>query len=193
MKTPIHLALGIFVLSASLATQGGTLDFDFSFQNTIGTVNGTVTGEILGLANNSTGPASEVLITGFPAGLDSTAGATPINAMSWIDQVENTFTVVNGQVVSGGFWAQQTVGVIPYGYQLYVDGEIDPTDFVNYLNLDGNNNNYVWNTDSLAAASLAAANIVPAGNVSVPDSGSAFSLLGMAIAGLGVLRRKTVA
>ena len=83
MKKPIRFALSVVVLSASLAAQGQIVNFDFSFQNTIGTVSGTVTGEILGLTDNSTGPATEVLITGFPAGMNNIAGPTPINAMLW--------------------------------------------------------------------------------------------------------------
>jgi hypothetical protein len=174
-----RLALGLLFLAAPLATQANLLNFDFSFQNTTGDVSGTVSGEILGLANNSTGAASEVLITSFPVGLNSVLGAGPFDATTWTYQMDNSFTVVNGQVVAGGFWADSAPA-----FQLFIDG--NPGYGINFLSLDATAANYVWGNPGLAAA-----NIVPA--PSVPDAAGTFSLLGAALAGLGVLRRKLIA
>jgi hypothetical protein len=178
MNKTKRLALGLILLAAPLATQAQLLDFDFSFQNAFGTVAGTVSGEILGLANNSTGAASEVLITSFPAGLGG--NATPINATLWLNQSENSFTVVNGEVVAGGFFANNP-GIEPEVF--YLDA-ISGLGF-NFLSLN-DGPDYVYGDSGLAAA-----NIVPA--ASAPDAASTVGLLGGVLAGLGVLRRKLAA
>ena len=92
--------------------------------------------------------------------------------------------MVGGQVVAGGFWAEQTVNSFGQGFQLYVNGDFNAG--YNFLNVDGVDAAYVWGDSGLSPA-----NIVPTS--SVPDSASTFSLLGMAMAGLGALRRKKVA
>jgi len=147
------MLLTVAVLLAASGQTHASLIFDYSFTNTIGTVSGTVTGQILGLSNNSTGPASEVLIDTFPAALASIAGPTPINATLWAHQFQNSFTVSGGQVVAGGFWAEN--GTVPVNFlQLYINGGSGP---YNFLNLDGNDTRYVWGNNGFAAA-----NIVPA-------------------------------
>jgi hypothetical protein len=173
-------AVSIPLITAGSLFAAGPLDFDFSFTNTIGDVSGTVSGEIIGLTDNSTGSASEVVIDSFPSGLDSIFGSNPI-ATSWDQQDENTFTVSGGQVVAGGFWAQQTVNNFQQGAQLYVDGDGGP---YNFLNLDGTDGLYVWGNDGFAAA-----NIVPAGP-SVPDAGATLPLMVVALLGVGTFARK---
>ena len=58
------------ILSAGKAQAGPLLDFTFSFTDTTGGVSGTVTGEILGLSDNSTGAATDVLIESHAAALN---------------------------------------------------------------------------------------------------------------------------
>ena len=83
------------------------LDFNFSFDNTVGSVAGTVEGTIQGLNDNSTGAASAVLITSFPAGL---GGSFDIgnNAVLWDTVLANSFTVTNGAITAASFDAFTT-------------------------------------------------------------------------------------
>jgi len=86
-------------------------DFSFSFTNTLGTVPGAVTGEILGLTNNSTSAATQVIIETFPPALNAPF-SPPLDATLWSDQLENSFTEEAGVIVSGGFQAQTTFDVL---------------------------------------------------------------------------------
>jgi hypothetical protein len=167
-------------------------NFSFSFTNAFsgpGYVSGTVTGEIIGLTNNSTGPAAQVIITSFPAGLNSVLGSGPINAMLWAHVYQNSFTETNGMVTGGGFWAQDTIGSNTSGAQLYINGDnVSPGPF-DFLNLDGADELYVYG--ALGAGAFAAANIVPL-NPSVPPSVPALSewatlLLATLLASSGLL------
>ena len=83
-------------------------NFYFSFTNTWGTVNGTVTGEIVGLTNNATGPASQVIIMTYPSGL-SPFEAAPFDAQSWSGQYGNLFTESAGQITGAMFAANDGV------------------------------------------------------------------------------------
>jgi hypothetical protein len=120
--------------------------FDFTITNARGNVSGSVTGEIFGLVNNSTSAASEVLITDFPAGLNSALGGAPINATAWAIQMENSFTETNGQITAADFAATQPVGgSVPA--QLYImNGE-------GFLSLDGvsPNGNMVYGSITFTA------------------------------------------
>jgi len=89
--------------SVSLAS-----DFTFSF-GTDGSdplvtngVPGTVTGRILGLPDDGTGSALQVLIDSYsPDGSLS----YPIDATAWFSQWENSFTVAGGDIVAAEFHA----------------------------------------------------------------------------------------
>jgi hypothetical protein len=64
LKYTFALMISGIVLAAGPASAD---DFSFSFTNDIGNVAGTVTGEILGLTDNSTGAATDVIIESFPS------------------------------------------------------------------------------------------------------------------------------
>jgi hypothetical protein len=162
MKQPI-----VGLIAKSLACTGLTalsffavagvadaFDFTFSINNTKGNVAGTVQGRIFGLAYNGPSIASRVLIDTFPSELNSIAGSTPINVMLWDQQYENSFTTINGQVVSGNFWAQQSINGFAPGFQLYINGQ--SCNNCNFVNLDGTDNFYVWGDNGLAAANISA-------------------------------------
>jgi hypothetical protein len=96
--------VGLFFLMLPKAARAD--DFDFSITNTDGTTPGTITGEIFGLTNDGTaGSATEVLITGYPAGDASIIGSSSLNATSWDDQLDNSFTETGGSITSAIFWA----------------------------------------------------------------------------------------
>src|ERR1700730_3337646 len=64
-----RMTLGAFAFACALAlasTPGHALSFDFSFSNQFGTIPGTFTGEIDGLQDNATGPATAVFINSAP-------------------------------------------------------------------------------------------------------------------------------
>jgi hypothetical protein len=182
----MKLSLSTLVLAgaATFVLLGGApakadLTFSFTVTNTQGDVPGTFTGEIFGLTNNTTSAATHVVIDSFPSGLNSLV-SPPIDATTWDQQYQNSFTVSNDQITDGGFWAQQTINGIGQGYQLYLNGE----DGFNFLNLDGTNFNYVWGDDGFAAANFTLV------SSTVPEPGSLAMFLGLGLTGVGFLRRR---
>ena len=174
-------AIVSIILGLGAAQAEATPIFQFSFTNnpSLGGVPGTVTGRILGLAEDGTGPASQVLIDSFPAGLNSIAGPTPIDATLWDGQDQNSFTTVAGQIVGGGFVARQTVNLNNQGFQLYINGSP-----YNFLNLDGIDALYVYGDDGFAAANITRLSDVAS---EVPEPAT-LSLLGVGLAGAAVRR-----
>ncbi len=151
---------GIVLLSAYAKAD----NFNFSITNTIGNVAGTVTGEILGLTNNSTGPASEVIIESYPVALISDFGNAPIIATLWNDQFENTFTETGGVITAENFWAED-VGGPPFAV-LFINGDPEagllfngrlPGQGFNLLSLDG------YQDLVYGPFGISGANITPAG------------------------------
>ncbi len=107
-----------------------------------------MTGEILGLTNNATSSATEVLITGYPSGLDSIF-SNPIDASLWDQQFQDSFTEVDGEITTGSFWAQDTVAGDAVGAQLYINVPLGYSGNTNFLNIDGTDTYYVWNNDGV--------------------------------------------
>jgi hypothetical protein len=76
------------------------LNFDFSFTNTTGNVDGTVTGEIFGLTDNAVSSASKIIITSAPDQLQFLGtGPFPITVMPE-PGYKHSFTVEGGDVVA---------------------------------------------------------------------------------------------
>lgn len=149
-------------------------DFSFSFTNTVGNVAGTVTGEILGLTNNSTGAAAKVIVESFPAGLNSVLGSAPIDVTSWT-VFDNSFTETGGQIVAADFDAETGVGTTSFG-----GFEFNPVSGGSNLTLDGTQAFHVTTFGGLSADNFAP----------VPEPSS----LGLAIAAVGLigaLKRKS--
>jgi hypothetical protein len=98
------VSLGILLLAPSANADA----FTFSFTNNEGNIDGTVTGEILGLTNNAAFQAASDLIitsyTGFTSEDDTLLGATPVDMNSWTVE-ENQFTETSGQITFADFEA----------------------------------------------------------------------------------------
>jgi hypothetical protein len=101
-------AVALSVEATKTTASAAILDFNFSFTDIGG--QGTVTGEVDGLSDNSTGPASKVILDSFPAVLGppfllGSICSTPCNtaASPWMVIPPNDFTVSNGQVTSASF------------------------------------------------------------------------------------------
>src|SRR5262249_17506784 len=96
--------MGVFALASVLAlasTPGYALDFNFSFTGNpgLGGVTGTVKGEIDGLLDNATSPATHVIVNSYPATLTLGISA-PFDAI-FATVTDNQFTVSSGVLTIG--------------------------------------------------------------------------------------------
>jgi hypothetical protein len=90
----ILLGAGLISLMHPAAVQADPLDFTFSFSNVNGSVPGTVTGEIFGLTDNASGPASMVELLTYPMSLEP---PDPPQFMD-TDVTQNFFTVTDEEI-----------------------------------------------------------------------------------------------
>jgi hypothetical protein len=166
MKFSTHSKLFVItgmVLALTLAC--GTAkadDFTFSFSNDPsgpGNFSGTVTGEIFGLANNATSAATDITITGFPAGLNTFGTyTTPIDVFAWTGGTvnENSFSEAGGVITGGGFDISGANGV---NDQLYIDSNCSCTMFglmtgTNFLDIGSGDSQYVWNDNGVGTTGV---------------------------------------
>lgn len=181
-KTLLLLAAVGFVATLSVQAES-TLNFDFSFSD----ANGTIAGEIYGLSDNSTSAASQVVITSFPDDINAIVTA-PVVASDWTYIDENSFTVTDGEITGGGFYAHEggtgNAASLSQGYQLFIDGNYGgaPGGYYNYCNLDGTDSAYVYGGTGLGAVTFASAE-------ATPEPGT-IALAGLGIAGLMAARRR---
>jgi hypothetical protein len=102
----LFAGLAVAVLGATVVQAAALLNFDFSFTDngdfSPDNVPGTVTGEIIGLADNAFSSAESVIINSFPAGLEETF-SPPLNTTG--GPFANSFEVSAGQVVAAKYTA----------------------------------------------------------------------------------------
>jgi hypothetical protein len=127
------MALVSLVVGAGLAWMPGparALEFFFSFEsdlqgfspNTAINTPGTISGTIGGLVDNSTGPATSVILTGFPAVFNATFGTPagsgappPIDILPLATIVDvNSFTLVDGVIVNSSLVLRSDVVPGPF-------------------------------------------------------------------------------
>jgi hypothetical protein len=96
-------------LVGGMAQPAQALDFFFSFNNVNGTTNGTVSGRIIGLEDNTPNQmADNVFIDDFPAGLGGAFNNMSNDALTWSNVAAHSFTVTNGNLTSANFNALDT-------------------------------------------------------------------------------------
>jgi hypothetical protein len=134
------LAVAVFGFLGSSAKAD---NFLFSITNNAGNTPGTITGEIFGLVNNSTGPATEVEILTTPPtqGILFDPNAIPT---TWQSVSDNSFTETDGIITSAEFLANDPSPnpqeqYIPYRFVLDSGGKLGlpyPSAQIYYLNYE---------------------------------------------------------
>jgi hypothetical protein len=104
MKKQILAVLGAGLIGLMVPTASHALVFAFSFTNATGNVNGTVTGEIYGLVNGTDVATTDVILDSYPSGLG--LPTPPIDVFIGADVQDNSFDVVNNQIVTGLFQSE---------------------------------------------------------------------------------------
>jgi hypothetical protein len=161
------LVAGLIVLMYPTASHAALLDFEFSFSNITGNVPGTVTGEVLGLMDDATGPASNVIVNTYPAGLQLPAPPLTISS----DLGPDSFTVLSGVVTDAAFFGRNQESTAQ-------------------LELNDNNENGLFNL----VATIELSNIIGLNGIqftlipSVVPEPTSLALLGVGLLGLGVIR-----
>jgi hypothetical protein len=178
MRTTLLMVLAVTMLAAEGPVQASQI-FDFSFTNDGGNVSGTVTGRILGLNDNSTGPASHVLIDSFPGAL-SGLGAAPIDTALWNFPIVNSFTVTGGIVTAADFLVENDS---PSSVDALGINEHDDFNVNRLLSVDKST---FAEPEIISRGGLSAAHVTLAPS-STPEPAT-ITLLGTAVVAIGALR-----
>jgi hypothetical protein len=177
-----RLILALVASGMALPSASAWADnFEISFTNTIGNVPGTVTLEVMGLTNNTTGPASSVTITSYPSALNPYIADAGTNVLAWEYQNSNVFTETAGNLVSESFGASDIAGgqveaVVLNTTTNNLGNGPAPIDFLGYGPLTSSINPYI-----------AAVETVPTSPVPVP---AAAWLMLSGLGGLAAMARK---
>jgi len=162
------LTLALVLLTCIPAVDAATVNFIFSFTNSTGNVAGTVTGEILGLLNNSTGPATHVIIDSYPGAFSPAPFSPPVDATAFPNQFLNSFTVTGGVITSARFDADTAFLSTP------------PNQYVlNFTTNSGTTSGQFFNTTNVPSCCSTFMNVTgPISFQAVPEPGSAVLILG---------------
>ncbi len=144
-------------------------------------VPGTVTGRILGLPDEGTGGALQLLIDSYSP---DASLAYPIDANAWLFSSDywNSFTVEDGMIVAALFRNDDfTFGGDD---QLFINFLLGNGGNTNYVSLDSNNASSIWNNQGMAGVTFTRI------NAAVPEPETwGLMLLGFGAAGI-VLRSR---
>ena len=169
-------------------TASQAADFYFSFgtdmtdPNVTNGVPGTITGRILGLPEDGTGGALQVLIDSYSpnGGL-----SFPIDANAWLFSLDyaNSFTIDNGVIVAALFRNDNfTFGP---GDQLFLNYSIGGNAGTNYASVGSGNATSIWNNQGMGGVTFTRI------DAAVPEPATwAFMLLGFGAAGLALRSRR---
>ena len=184
-------AIAAAVLAATAGQAQASLIISFSITNesiSPASVAGTVTGEILGLSDNTTSPGTVEILT-YPAGMDNAAGSTPIVASSWTNQIHNEFSVSNsGQIIGADFSANN--GSAPSYF--WLDLNASNASGESYASLDGYNTLFVYGGEGLDSVSFTSNQAAPPKKEHVPEPATLTLLASgfLAFGGFGLRRRR---
>ena len=170
---------GALLLFSSVA-QADNFSFSFSNDPAFGNMDGTVTGKIVGLTDNATSSATDVIIDSYPASLIQFGSySTPVDVSTWTNSFvyENSFTLVNDQITGGAFSIvnSATNDVLLINSSLLGGGD-------NYLSIGSFNGSQVWDANAVGSTGVTF--------ISTPEPSSlSFLLVAGLVAGLTALRR----
>ena len=183
----LRAALAAALLCTGTASRAA--DFIFSFGTDpsdpvlVNAVPGTVTGRILGLPEDGTGAALQVLIDSYsPDG----SLAYPVDATAWFFSPEylNSFTVENGDIVAALF-RNDNAFISPTIDQLFFNVPIYQSGGTNYASVGSNNATSVWNNQGLGGITFTRI------DAAVPEPETwALLLLGFGAVGMTLRRRR---
>ena len=183
LRRIVVTAVGILLSCA--ASRADTFTFTFSEDPLYGNVGGTVSGEIFGLVNNSTTAATEVLIQDYPSAFDFT-GMPPINATDLENQIENSFTVVDDQIVAGSFYAYNQPNPSQFGISLSLNYPGTNTNNLTAIDFSGVNGSAVL-ADIAGLEGLNISYVPDVPDVPEPDMFAAIAVL--IVGAIGFRRR----
>jgi len=184
-RTLVFVTAALLSALACGVARADNFTFSFSSDPTLSTVSGTVTGEIFGLPHNGTGAATDITVTSYPAGL-VTFGSypTPVDIFTWTGGFtgQNSFTVTNGVITSGGYYIDGANGDYD---QLYLNASIGYANGTNFFDIGSNDSRFVWNDNGIGP------NGISYSAAATPEPGSLL-LLGSGLLGLATRLRRRV-
>lgn len=171
-RTPLIGVLLAAALTLGSAIPAQALDFGFEFSNSFGNTNGTVTGRILGLQDNTSNQAASSVIIDSTPGVFSPIGSVPSpggfgnDVLIWTEFWVNNFSVTNGTITLYDIHtATGTGGQLFHLSTTYLDGigffgqDIDQDGFIT---LEENSEDLWLDTDLVEITSIDEPNPSPA-------------------------------
>ena len=183
--TSIGLRAAVAASLLLAATPSHAADFIFEFGSDFSdplvnnALSGTVTGRILGLADDGTSSALQIYIDSYP----DPSVAFPVDVNAWFSHFENSFTVQNGMIVAASYHADDDF--VPLLQRLYINVDIfGPNNGTNYASLGSNNATAIWNNQGMGGITFTRIAAVP------EPSTWAYLLLGFGFAGAALRLRR---